>query len=600
MNKISRLLLLAVAALSFASCNLDMESDGRIEMKDIFSRYERTKQYYTFCLSAMPKISLQYLNTGLPMLASFCDEAEDATGGISGMVGKWYSGATSPSYNPMTEFGTDQWTSCYNAIRYCNTFLANIANPEMATYDFKPLEKNGWIAQVRVARAFYYLQLMKTYGQVPLVDSRYDTEHDYSADKRATFEQIADFIIADCTKALATEENEQSTVGFRWTLTDSQRGELTRGMAYAIMSETALYAASPLYSDGGSKYTWAKAAEITSEALRQCLAHNYALSTTTPPAGFADNAYEVYFLVQSDPSRSVDKETIMESALQLEVWSHAGVPCHNSGIQQAGPCPSQELVDSYEMADGSQPILGYSDANHTQPIVNAESGYDPAEPYKNRDPRFYATIYYNGVQRMIGGQGVQVDTYVGGNCEFTDNPADMRHTHTGYYLRKYNNVQSVKGANADGYIPIFRLAELYLNFAEAAYQSQGPDAKIGSMSARDAVNAVRARAGMPELPAGMDKTAFEKRYRNERRVELAFENHRFFDVRRWKVLGETDKFVTGMKITKDAANGTFAYQRVKLTDRQCASDKYYFYPIKQEEVSKMIRLTGDNWQNPGW
>ena len=172
-------------------------------------------------------------------------------------------------------------------------------------------------------------------------------------------------------------------------------------------------------------------------------------------------------------------------------------------------------------------------------------------------------------------------------------------------MRKFNNFKSGIGQDADGLMRIFRLAELYLNFAEAAYQAVGPDGQVASkvgaeaLSARDAVNKIRVRAGIPALSSGMSKDSFEKRYRNERRVELAFEEHRFFDVRRWKILNETDDFVTGMKIVKEE-DGTFTYNRIKLASRGTNADKYLLYPIKQTEVAKMLKHTGANWQNPGW
>ena len=160
--------------------------------------------------------------------------------------------------------------------------------------------------------------------------------------------------------------------------------------------------------------------------------------------------------------------------------------------------------------------------------------------------------------------------------------------------------------DADGLMKIFRLGELYLNFAEAAYNSVGPDAAVegkasgvGALSAREAVNIVRARADMPPLPTGLSSEEFQVRYRNERQVELAFEEHRFFDVRRWKILNETDKFVTGMRITK-SGDDEFTYTRVKLQDRGTNNDKYLIFPINLSEVSKMESFTGENWQNPGW
>jgi hypothetical protein len=141
-----------------------------------------------------------------------------------------------------------------------------------------------------------------------------------------------------------------------------------------------------------------------------------------------------------------------------------------------------------------------------------------------------------------------------------------------------------------------------MNFAECAYQSDGPDAPITllghTMTAREAVDAVRERAGMPDFPVGMSKEDFEKKYRNERRVEFAFEEQRFFDVRRWKILDQTDKFVTGMSIAKTGTG--FTYSRFKFNDRGCSTDKYLMYPIDQTEANKIVGYTGVDWQNPGW
>ena len=103
---------------------------------------------------------------------------------------------------------------------------------------------------------------------------------------------------------------------------------------------------------------------------------------------------------------------------------------------------------------------------------------------------------------------------------------------------------------------------------------------------------------MPAFPVGMSKEDFDIKYRNERRIELAFEEHRFFDVRRWKILNQTDQFVTGVEITKNGAD--FTYNRFKFADRDCSSDKYLMYPIDQDEVNKIIGLSDVNWQNPGW
>jgi hypothetical protein len=119
-----------------------------------------------------------------------------------------------------------------------------------------------------------------------------------------------------------------------------------------------------------------------------------------------------------------------------------------------------------------------------------------------------------------------------------------------------------------------------------------------TMSARDAVDAIRARAGMPNLPSGMSQADFETRYRNERRVELAFESQRFFDVRRWKILSQTDQFVTGMQVIPNGSS--YTYTRFKFPNRNDSSDKWLLYPLDQSEVNIMQGYTGVNWQNTGW
>ena len=599
-----RLLILIVGAWAAGSCaDLDVRSDGRIAYADIFRHYGRTSSYVSGCIGGISQISMT--SCGGTSLGSFCDEAHDASDFADGAVSDWYKGYATSSYFPIG----DPWASLYQSIRRCNTFLLYIDDPEIATYPFREVERNGWIAQVRVARAYYYLQLIKRYGGVPLVKVPYGTGHDYQADGRASFEECADFIISECRKALATEETSgPSTMGFRWDINDTERGTITRAFAYAVMSQTALYAASPLWNDGSGKYTWDKATEITKEALDQCLLHGFRLFTTKPAASVAQNAYAYYHITRSDPSRSIDKETIFESSAQTNVWRYAGTPI-TPGMDRAGAGPSQELIDAYETIDG-EPVLDldqpYKDADHLEPNYNPDNlTYKQNNPYENRDPRFYATIYYNGALRYLDGRSTTVDTYVGGNCGISEDVTDIRYTRTGYYVRKYNNYRSGTEIAGDGYMPIFRLAELYLNFAEAAYQAKGPDVLVRStvggnmLCARAAVNAIRARAEMPELPRGMSKDAFGKRYRNERRVELAFEEHRSSDVRRWKILRETDGFVTGMRIER-GLSGAFTYERVKLAVRGTDEDKYLMFPINRSEVDKVEELTGADWQNPGW
>lgn len=592
MKKYKLLLLTSAITGLLAACNeqLDLPTDGRITMDQVFSDYNRTRGYLNSCYDFVPK---PYMDR-----ASFTDEAQDAddiTPGSRYIV--WYGGnVTSTTYGKNSADGSP-WGKLYEGIRKCNVFIENIKTAPVYASEG---EKNAWTAQAHTLRALYYLQLIKRYGGVPIFDKPLGIDHDFSTDKRAKFSEVVTFILSDCDKALSYPATRD---GLPWEIYDNQYGIMTRAVAYAVKSQAVTYAASPLWSDG--TYTWAKATEINAEALSQCLANGYRLFDEKPAASIAQNAYALFFFTSSNDQRATDKETIYHVGDKMQVWRYAGMPT-NPGMERTGPCPTQDLVDAYEMANGEAPVTGYSDEGRTVPVVNAKSGYKEDDPYTGRDPRFYASIYYNGsIRNLDQPNGKKVETLVGGAEEISD--INRKHTRTGYYLRKFNNFRSGQNNDADGGVRLFRLAELYLNFAETAYQSAGPDVPVKagnfSMSARDAVNAVRTRAGMPGFPPGMSKDAFEKKYRNERRVELAFEEHRFFDVRRWKILGQTDRFVTGIRITKNGSN--LVYKRFKFQNRNAFSDKYLMYPIDQSEVDKIIGLSGAgspdrDWQNPGW
>lgn len=736
------IIILIVAAAGTYSCSdlLDLQNDGRTTMDEVFTTRNGVRGYLSSCYGYRPGAGYDR--------SSLCDDAQHSEGTFgSSNYRAWYSNAHTAS-----SFGATDgrpWTTYFQGIRKCNVFLSNMQNVTPDLISASEGEVTGWVAQAHTLRAFYYLQLIKRFGAVPLITEPYTTTHDYSGDKKASFSEIVTQIISDCREALSAPDIDE---GFSWNVFNSQSGIMTRAVAYAIMSEAVTYAASPFWADG--TYSWEDATEINREALSQCMTNGYELFTDQPAADIAQNAYALYFITRPDEMRAYDKETIYGGTF-VNVWQNSGMPS-TSGQSVAGSCPTQELVDSYEMqATGEPPISGYSDAQHLNPIINTASGYDPNNPYEGRDPRFYASIYYNGAPRTLGdsstptrddhypmgfaesgnntvltviGDGEYRIQTTGGDpylstttigtlinafpptvyirfkyksetritnaqfffcapgaaggrstaenlvlektTEWTDFELDLsayssqswwaewgwssdaghslrfdvggdagndvyikdfelnvyaapiaptlvdftvgatdgihatnrKNTPTGYYLRKYNNWKSSRDNNADGAVRMFRLTELYLNFAESAYQSHGPDAAIQlgsgiSMSARDAVNAIRSRAGMPDFPAGMSASDFEKKYRNERRVEFAFEEHRYFDVRRWKILAETERYLTGMQITKNGSD--LVYTRIGF-ERGSWIDKYYLYPLEPSEVNKMQDHTGIDWQNPGW
>jgi hypothetical protein len=265
----------------------------------------------------------------------------------------------------------------------------------------------------------------------------------------------------------------------------------------------------------------------------------------------------------------------------------------NGGL--AVTAPSQNLVDAFEMRNGL-------------PITDPASGYNPNDPFTNRDPRLAFTVALNGSNLgVVGATPRPIQSFVGGADEIG---AKYGATTTGYYLRKML-VENFDPSRTDGRPKswvLMRYEEVLLNFAEAANEAYGPDivppASNGfstTLTASAAINLIRARTGvsMPAIPASLSKEVMRERIRNERRVELAFEEHRFFDVRRWKIAEVTENLpLRGMRVLPNGLGG-FTYQVFTVEPRSfdATNNKMYLYPIPFQEIAKS---NGKINQNPGW
>lgn len=571
--------LIAMSIAFFSCTSIEDYPDGRLDFDHIFENQKLVAGYMNSCYGPIG-LSVGDNYTDKTFLSSATDEAHDVGDVTNGAMSQWNNGFVSPFGNPLAS--PEKW-DFYNTVRKCNIMIARIATASMNIED----QRESYKGEAYGLRAYYYLQMIKNYGGVPLIlDNTNEEDYDYSTVKPATFAQCARQIIADCEVVM-----ENKTIGWHSGKSNNDRFRWSKGMSAAVMSEAALFAASPLNNDG--TFTWKEAATITKEALDGCLANGYSLYKVMPTGAFvtvAYSPYDLYFLTAADVRGNEDPETIMTGINQLAIWGYCGLPTI-SGQTRAGSCPSQELVDSYETTDGVSPILGYEDDDHLHPIINPEAKlYNEKNPYANRDPRLKSTIYYNGAPFLVGGSKDSIQTYADGNCALSS--TSKRNTRTGYYMRKFGNPTSDRNSNNDGYFRIFRLAELYLNYAEALNEASEVNAPNEAV---DAVNVVRSRVGMPKIPYGLTKDEFRTRVRNERRVEFAFEELRFYDVRRWKILDKTDKVVTGMRADK---NGN--YERFVVSRRASYTDKFLRFPIPGEEVIRLKTHTGIDFQNPGW
>ncbi|WP_187269299.1 RagB/SusD family nutrient uptake outer membrane protein [Algibacter pacificus] len=578
-NKFLYLLICTVFVLSCDEA-LDITPDGRLTLEDVFQDENHTEAYLNTVYSSIPSYSYYY--HFFTFLAGVTDECQDAdVGNNPGNIANiWITGSMTPSFNPLENgpggHGKNHYNTFWTGIRNANVFLANV---ETATITNEK-DRERYIAETKLLRAFYYLELIKQYGPMPIVDEPFSPAFDYTSLIRPTFQECIDFIVKDCDDAIASPN-----LPIRITL-EPERGRFSKAVAHAVKSQALLYNASPLWNPENNIAKWQEAATGSKAALD-------ALTKNGEYQLFSN--YEEYFFSRSDVNPSPrDRETIFERKTN----GHPSFRNTNAlpsmpGQNKVGITPTQELVDSYDMlATGEPAILGYNDEDHLEPIINTESGYDPANPYEGRDPRFYATVWYNGaLYDNIAGRIHTVETFVGGADALKKTPPNKKNTHTGYYLRKFHDPKLQNRQNAQSRWKKYRLAEIYLNYAEAENEANGP-----TVEAYNAINKVRERAGMPNLKAGLSQDEFRKRIRNERRVELVIEEHRFWDVRRWKILDQTDKLVTGMEVIK---NGTdFKYERFVTERRNAWQEKFLIFPIPIKDTSIIPDFNSN--QNPGW
>jgi len=502
-----------------------------MSLNDIFSNEIQTEAYLNTVYSSVPS----YFNTynQWAFLAGITDEAKDAEiGNFAGnMPSSWNIGSLTPSFNPMAQAassgnGQNRYATFWTGIRDANVFLFYVDGVSFADSD----KKSRLIAEAKLLRAFFYFELIKQFGPMPIVTDPFDPAFDFTQLKRPSFQECIDFITSECDQVISN-----TSFPLRISI-ESERGRFSKAVAYILKSQSLLYNASPLWNPENDNAKWNAAAVASREGL---------LALTAGGTYQLADDYGDYFLNTSDISASPrDRETIFEIKNHNIPLSTTGLPS-KEGSWMLGATPSQELVDSYDMESTGEPaIWGYEDEEHLIPIINSKSGYNEQNPYAGRDPRFYATVWYNGASYdNINGKLHSVETYVGGADQLIKSPPNRINTHTGYYLRKFVDPKLAINQSSSARFKKYRLAELYLNLAEAENEANGPTSDVYS-----AVNAIRARVAMPDLPVGLDRDEMRTRIRRERRVELVWEEHRFWDVRRWKILDQTDKLVTGMEI----------------------------------------------------
>lgn len=519
--------------------------------------------------------------------------------------------------------GTLSWGNMYSRIRACNLALQNLETPKFTNTN-KIVERLK--GEATFMRAYYYHQLVRYFGGVPLVDRPYTLgEADYLA-PRNTMEECINFIVKDCDQA-ATLLDGMSLAA----------GRSSKAAALALKSRILIYAASDLYdvntakakssamaaygkpeflaiSTGTRADRWTKA-KAAAKAVLDLSGYGVALSLSAPVTKEEGSTnYMNIALSRNGGEKDLIFARYFINAKQENGGRQGLFNGPNGYHNWAGNTPIQHFVDDYEMMDGTK--FSWQNAQHA------------SNPYQNRDPRFYASILYDGapwkprtadVAAKDPANQIQTGQYELGDGSGTKTPyfgldtrkstvEDWNGSYTGYYMRKFIDPNpGIVDQNTWQQIPwpSFRYTEAIFNYAEACIEL-GEDAE-----ARTWLNKIRFRSGMPAITESGD--ALRQRYRNERRVEMAFEEQRYHDTRRWMIapttLGRKANIITVLGTLKagktvslykyDPNNYNYEY---KVTDMDPGKenrtwlDKMYFLPIHRDEMNRNNKLE----QNPGY
>lgn len=544
-------------AFTLSSCNgfLDREEDSFIDKTATFDSYNRTKQYLTYAYTLLPDGLNRFSREA--MLASATDDAEFAI--ESAEIQQFNNGSWNALNNP-----DDVWNRYYSGISKCCTLLENTDHVNLDISRLDPDKQveyanslkdiRMWRAEARFLRAYFHFELLKRYGPIPIVTSTLSINENYENTPRPTMKEVVDFIAKECDIAADTLELTP------WRNVNDAFGRATKGAALALKSRLLLYAASPLYVDFGDTNEANKPTDIAmwksaADAAKAVIDLNqYELASSYADLFKNDFQNKEYIFVRRYAANSD--------------FEKSNFPVSFGG--KGGTNPSQNLVDDYEMLDGTP--FDWNDPAKA------------AQPFENRDARLGATILMN----MAPFKGKKVATYPEG-ADASPNP---NATKTGYYLRKFLNedVNIQTGGSSSGHVvPLFRLAEIYLNYAEALNECDPTNPDIALY-----LNKVRNRASLPNVSA-LSQEQMRAVIQHERRVELAFEEHRSWDVRRWKIASSTlGAPLMGVQIERKPLGG-YTYMPVKVEQR-VFQPKMYWYPIPQSEVLKLKQWK----QNNGW
>ena len=553
-NRIT-ILLLALAALTAVSCNgfldtgLDIKATSETLATNRGSIWSFANAFYTPMISGYSVIDGN-------LFASASDEAEQTS--ASNTVIYLNKGILNSSVNTLWTY----YNNCYEGIRAANYFLDYVADgkgvallqknrnltTDAVNYARDLASLNWYIAEAHVARAYYYAELIKMYGGVPIVEKTQEAAGGAMV-PRSTYDECVEYIVREI-------DDWKEQLSTSWKENAGYEGRLTKGAALAIKARVLLYAASPLHNPSHKIEKWQRAAKAAADLLSDPVL-TYGLDTD----------YAAYF--RGSYSLTSKESIYIVRRANTNDMEKNNYPIATSG-GKSGVCPTENLVSAYE-------YIG---------AVN------PSDPYANRDPRLQASIVVNGSEW----NGRTIAEAAGE----TDDMANANASKTGYYLKKFltDNLNLTLDQKAQHNWVAYRWGEVLLNYAEAMNEAYGPSVVPPGypMSAKTALQQVRDRASLSLPPiAATSIDSFREVVKHERRVELAFEDHRYWDLLRWKDAATVlNSPVQGVKISKTGS--TYSYKVVDVATRTFRNENYYL-PFMRSEIQNS---GGTLEQNPGY
>jgi hypothetical protein len=577
-------IILLICTISFAKCEyLDQapEAEG-LNFEKVFGDSSNYERYVDFLV--MRPFFLHLENAAKPVGSHDCGISDNSiscatftgTPSVMASIGNYYALRTN---NDAVWCNNATWAEIWQHVRVANAGIRNIAH-----YPGSEESKNKILGMCYFYRAWSYAELVRRWGGMPYLYAPLEADGEMDL-PRPSMQETYEKAVIDCDSAASFLQDIISPAEFP---------RPTRIAALALKSRILLYAASDQarYETPDGKNLWESAALAADACLRDAEASGYGLVDWN----------NFYYILKDTKEEYYLKEVIL-GRRQRHGWASATYN-QNSGRPPGqlsgkyGAAPNANLVESFEMTNGL-------------PTDDPLSGYNPQNPFVNRDPRLYFNIMYNGA--TVAGKTLQIYHINEANgkpdaqdLQIVNGVPVMGYTLTGTYVNKWmgNNY----GAHMNVMWPHIRMAEIYLNFAEAANEAwSNPTTKDPrcTYAADEAINIVRNRAQMPNMnPKFLTKDLFRERVRNERRVELCFEEHRVYDVRRWKIGTEPEyRDIYGYYITKlkpgtydlSAYPTGYKYEK-RLVQQRVFEERHNLFVIKLDDT----RIGPNFKQNPGW